>query len=178
MFGRSENVIRITQPLPGSAALSYLNAIGWPGDRRQVVELLETIGRWTTHVGLSLNLGSACEPYLGLEFLNWTKPASSRAIWRACLEWLTRQGLCTADKSVALMDWPRLVHSRATHWSGLLRGKSGEGSGVLRVLTCNLSHVKLVCRPGKPLEAKAYIDVGHSVWKFESEAVRPPELRR
>ncbi|MGH6922653.1 MAG: hypothetical protein ACRED5_02690 [Propylenella sp.] len=177
MFSRSENVIRITQPLLGSAALSYLDAIAWPGDRRQVVGLLETIGRWTTHVGLSLNLESACGPYLGLEILNWTKPASDRATWRACLEWLTRQGLCTADKSVALMNWPRLVHSRSPHWSGLLRGKPAEGGdGVLRVLTCNLSHVKLVCRPGEPLEAKAYIDVGHSVWKFESEAVRPLEV--
>lgn len=157
--------LRVTQPLSVAAALPYLEAIGWPGDRDRLAGLLEIARRWTSHVGLSLNVGAAVEPYLGLEVLNWTKPAGGRAAWEACLDWLIGQGLCTPAKRAALLGWPGLLHSRSAGWRGPGTG-AGTGEAVLQTLACNLSHVKLVCPPEAPLEAKAYVDARIGAWGF------------
>lgn len=170
MLGRSTSAIRLTQPLETTEVPRYLDAIGWAGDRERVASLLESIRRWTTHVGLSLNIGATAESYLGLEFLNWTKPASNRRTWKSCLDSLTEWELCTVEKREALLNWPHLIHSRLPQWCGEPRDDDATGEHVLETLACDLSHLKLVCRAGLPLEAKAYIDVRHNQWQWRAPA--------
>ncbi|MCA9051325.1 MAG: hypothetical protein KDA89_21455 [Planctomycetaceae bacterium] len=168
MFGRSTDALRLTQRLTISETLPYLDSISWTGNRRQVARLLEIISGWTTHIALSLNVGAVVEPYLGLELLNWTKPAAPHSVWQNCLQTLTGRGLCTPEKHDALLHWrgiSRLEHSPS---SAAFADGDQRDPDMLHLHVRNLSHLKLICRPHSGLEAKVYLNVRRAVRRWSS----------
>jgi hypothetical protein len=161
MAVRGSDALRWTLPLPLESALPFLIEIGWPGDIHQTEHLLTAACAWTTHVGLSLNVGEQIGPYLGLEFLNWTKPLASPAAWRECLETLVRWNLCLPEKARALLDYPGIRHERGDQWSPSLRTSDDYQEQVVRFLRRGLLHIKLTLSSSASPTAKAYLEVVH-----------------
>lgn len=167
MAARGTGALRWTLPLPITEAGDFLAVVGWDGDRGRLRELLRTIAEWTSDVGLSLNLTDRVEPYLGLELLNWTRPAADLATWRRVLATLTDRGLCTGEKGRALLEVPGISHEHGDSWPESLRTSDEYRDVAVRQFTRTLSHIKLVLSPGAPLRAKAYLMIRHGWLSLE-----------
>lgn len=106
---------------------------------------------------LSHDLGSEVLPRLGLEGSFADSGALPRGSkWRALLERLVDAGLCTAEKRDAVLAWVGYDSSSSVPglWPEAFRGMGG-------FMIRSLSHVKIVCHPEKPPEAKVYLLFGH-----------------
>jgi hypothetical protein len=175
LTAREATALRWTLPLPLTEVRGFLDEVGWPGDLPRVIRILDAAGAWTTHVGLSLNIGEQVEPYLGLEFLNWTKPPSGTAAWRACLETLIRWNYCTVDKAHALLRYPGISHEREEHWPPCLSTSPAYRERMVRMLSRNLLHIKIALPATAPPHAKAYLAARHG-W-IQRQAARPQGVR-
>ncbi|MBW7885000.1 MAG: hypothetical protein H3C34_20665 [Caldilineaceae bacterium] len=158
LLARQNPAVRVTQLIAIPDAVAYLRRIGWPGELARVRDLLDPVSMWTTHVGLSLNIGAEVQPYLGLEMLNWTLPPAPRASWRSCLNTLVARGLCTPAKQDALLAYPGLAPVPPPDGYG----EEPAGNAVY-TMARNLLHIKLALLADHEIEAKAYLDV-HQGW--------------
>jgi hypothetical protein len=173
MTARGGDDLRWTLPLPLDDAVPFLEAVGWEGEVERVRPVLDAAREWTTHTGLSLDVGDGVGPYLGLEFMNWGCPLPGAAVWKACLGTLTAWGACRADKAAALLAYPGISHERGEGWpEGLATGAEHRDNSI-RALTRTLLHVKIVLPPGEPLHAKAYLAAKHR-WIDRPGPLRAP----
>jgi hypothetical protein len=121
---------------------SYLAAIGWRGDSGRLQKMFPYLNRLTHSVAIDLDLVGEVLPRLGIECL----PVEKRlpefdSRWKALLDNLVADGLCTNAQEEGLLAWPG-CNQRRLIWSSLfVRG---------------LNHVKLVLEPDGKLKAKAY----------------------
>jgi hypothetical protein len=172
--------LRWTLPLPIREALPFLRDVEWEGDAARVTRVLDAAAEWTTHVGLSLDVGEGVEPRLGLEMLNWTKPPSPPSAWRACLRTLVERGLCLPEKARDLLHYPGIAHERGDRWPDTITTSPDYRERVVRTLTRSLLHVKVTVPPDGPLTAKAYLAARHGWIERPSLRVREtaPETSR
>ena len=81
--------------------------------------------------------------------------------WRPRLDDLVVADLCTPEKRDALLSWPGYTEPGQGPWPATLLAESLLGSPTdFSVLGRRLDHIKLVCEPGRPIEAKAYLGFG------------------
>lgn len=144
MLARPEPVVRLY--LTGLAAATLPNALrdaGWPGDAGELAALLEVAGGGAApriqvaHV----DAHEGMLPGVGVEYALRTRGPAEAAF----LDRLVELGFCAAAKRRALDEWP------------------GRSVQVLRHelwasrVTRRVNHVKLLCAPGRPSEAKGYL---------------------
>lgn len=77
--------------------------------------------------------------------------------WAELFGRLTERGLCSPEKKEAALAWPGFE----TFWSAPAAWPI-EAVGAKGVCVRGLSHVKVVCQPDRPPEAKAYLSFGYS----------------
>lgn len=140
LVSRSQDALRLVLTLPGEALPDYLGRVGWPGAPARVRELVTALATFSSHPLVHLDVADAVLPTLGLGFFH---PAGD-ARWRLLLEALVSLGACTPGKRDALLRWPGETEL-------LLPGHRWP-SRMRRTL-----EVKVIHRPGEPLEAKAYL---------------------
>jgi hypothetical protein len=130
---------------------AYLESVEAPVSRADVVRAARPFtGAERTH--LSLDLGpDRIRPRIGIEGSFARQPAREPR-WRQLLARLAHHGLCTTAQREALLAWPGwdsfwtapALWPRETAWTGAF---------CVRYL----SHLKVICRPGRPLQSKAYL---------------------
>ncbi|NEQ07044.1 MAG: hypothetical protein F6K37_14185 [Moorea sp. SIO4E2] len=148
--------------------LDYLSTIGWSGSGQQLQQLEKAIADFSGLVdSLCLHIDIGCKsiyPRVGLELLYdhllpWKRQPNREPRWYQLFDRLVEQGVCIPRKRDALLAW-----------SGFTRLESAVNPGVL---LRGLQHIKLVCTPDAPLEAKAYFGAG-----FNPLSVRPTQEQK
>ena len=139
---------------------------------RKVVEVVEKAGAGMTASRVAeatALLGETDRPHLSFDLLpDGISPrvgleGSFRGLprreprWGALFDRLEAAGLCCPTKRRALFAWPG--YSTARTAPALWPRQDGRPLPGFHVRS--LSHVKLVCRPDRPLEAKGYLLMEH-----------------
>jgi hypothetical protein len=137
---RGRDAIRLVVSVPRDEVLEYLDRIEWPGSKEEIGELVAAMFTSARRVALHLDVTTGVEPILGLELFH--PPGDPR--WEPLMDELVRRGACTSDKRDALLQWPKSARVCPPHH----RWPSQIETTIL---------VKLVSKPGEPLEAKAYL---------------------
>jgi hypothetical protein len=106
-------------------------------------------------VHLSLDLGREVLPRVGVEG-SYSRLPPREPRWAELFERLVDRGLCRPDRRDAALAW----HGSESFWTAPAAW-SVEAFGAGGFCFRKLSHVKVVCRPGRELEAKAYLLFGH-----------------
>ncbi|HZI06061.1 MAG TPA: hypothetical protein VEZ71_18670 [Archangium sp.] len=137
---RGQDAVRLVLTFPAAEIPGYLERIGWPGPRDELAALLDAACIGFDTVGFSLDIGERVQPVFGMECY-WFG-ADPRFL--PLFELLIQRGACTPEKRDAAMAWPGRERR-------VLPGDQWP-STLDRML-----QLKLVYRPGTPLEAKAYL---------------------
>jgi hypothetical protein len=116
-------------------------------------------------VSLNIDVGETVGRKIGFEcYFDGNRQPRREPRWNTFLDSLVRSGLCTADKREALLAYPGYADEDAdgVPWPTALRRASQLlGRRSLSTLVRSPHHIKIVYRPGEPLEAKAYLAGNH-----------------
>lgn len=136
--------------IPKMRILEYLGRIGWKGEQAAVQEAINLLDS-AEGIELYVDVGMEILPRVGLECRLDPPHNSDQSYlrWEGLLNTLVEKSLCTAPKRDGLLAW-----------SGMNRGRL-PGEEQVRMLWRLLSHIKLVCAPGRPIEAKGYMTLLH-----------------
>jgi hypothetical protein len=118
------------------------------------VEEVSMIFQGVERLHLSFDVTDTILPRVGIEG-SYPRQPSREPRWEAFFERLVRRGLCSPEKRDALLAWP----GSDTFWTAPERwpvAKIGPRGFCVRAL----SHLKVVCRPDREPEAKAYLVFG------------------
>ncbi|HEY0510330.1 MAG TPA: hypothetical protein VGH73_00400 [Thermoanaerobaculia bacterium] len=117
------------------------------GPLAAVLPLFEGVER----LHLSLDIGERISPRVGVEG-SFRRLPHREPRWRQLFDLLVARGLCSPEKRDAVFVWP----GHDSFWTA----PEAWPAGAARLnLFCvrSLSHVKLVCSPGREPEAKVYL---------------------
>jgi hypothetical protein len=141
LTARGSDRVRLAICVPRMELGAYLERLGWPGPRARIEELAEHWLAPVHSVDLSLDVGEDLGPTVGFGL---ALPDAPRGTWAGgVLQRLVDAGLCTPAKRDAVLAWPGTERA-------VLEGHQWPSK------LCRTIGVKLVCRPGEPLEAKTY----------------------
>jgi hypothetical protein len=152
MFSRNIQAARLCVfDLPEDGVFSYLDEVGWKGDRDQLADYLDAFRPYSDFVGLHLDIGETIYPHIGIEpnFVAscWARQPHMEPRWQGLFEQLSTHGLLIPEKRDALLSWT---------------GHQSISLGDEQVLLLRgLSHVKVVVRPGAQAVGKAYFGIAH-----------------
>lgn len=140
MLSREPAFVRVClSRLTAEMIWSYLEAVGWSGERSRLAPLLDDLSPFTGSFALDLDLlEGKIGPRIGLEC--GLQKGSTTAEWSPFLDYLVAQGLCLPGKRDGLLHY--LV--------------SDDDAGPVER---GLHHIKVVLESGVPTEAKAYLSV-------------------
>jgi hypothetical protein len=163
MPSRSEAEVRVHASLPTMSAGGYLASLGWSGSADEIARICRRYG--TTTYGavkdmteVQFDVTTSLDPRVGVEFSSRLLSSQERAgEWEWLLDHLVEDGLCSKGKRDAVLGWPRSFQEKLTPTSWLC------------TFVQDLSHVKIVVQPGKPLEAKVYLTVTPHFSLFKEE---------
>jgi hypothetical protein len=132
--------------------LDYLGTVAPDADPRvaEVAPLFSGVER----VHLSFDIASTVLPRIGIEG-SFSKLPACEPRWAELLDRLVVHGLCPPGKRDALLSWT----GSDTFWTAP-QAWPVDTAGVQGFCVRSLSHVKVVCNPGRELEAKAYLMFG------------------
>lgn len=152
--------------------LRYLHTIGRPDDDGALSGLLDEFAPLVDAVDLDIDIGEHVGPKVGLE-LRYEPRDVPLARLGALFARLVALGVCSQAQQEALSAYPGTLvptGACAAQWPPPLvemsRLLGGRAAGVLRRA---VHHVKLVHEPGRPISAKAYLEV-HLDWLVRSGA--------
>lgn len=162
--------------LPNDGIAPLLDAVGWPGDARDIANFAAGLGRHCDRIALSLSFGEHVVGRIGLEcFVDHPTPLP---IWQRALDHFVDVGLCTPRKRAATLAWAGFsaVDRSRPDDSNLAKVTALFGDHVIAAFTRRINHLKLSYTPGGKLDLKAYFDFGHVI-KTRAAAVRDAETR-
>jgi hypothetical protein len=182
MLSRGAGAVRLCIRLRSvERIVEYLARVGWPGDEAGLRGVLDPLSRSVDRVLLDIDVGETVGAKIGLEcYFDGNRQPGREPRWGSFLNSLVHQGLCTPDKREALLAYAGYFDQNApgVPWpEALLRTSQLLGGRSLSTFVRSLHHVKMVYRPGEPLEAKAYL-AGNHHWHTPasgSSSVRPQE---
>ncbi|WP_438030145.1 hypothetical protein [Sorangium sp. So ce233] len=105
MLSRQDIPRKLNAVLPSEQLVSWLDAIGWPGDLELPARLLARFALGQRLAKVDVALGASIGPRLGLELCFPGHPASDPR-WLDLLDRLVADGLCTSAQGRALTAWP------------------------------------------------------------------------
>ncbi|HVR62339.1 MAG TPA: hypothetical protein VMU50_10595 [Polyangia bacterium] len=147
MLPRGQVAMRLFVALPSSGLGGYLTALGWTDAeaRRQLAALLQSVLAPCRYLSLQIDAGDGDRvgPRIGVEVS--PSVTADGDTWPAVAERLRRAGLGAPSRLAALGRWPGIGPPRAI------------GGRWPSQLVRQLSHVKLVLEPARPIEAKVYL---------------------
>jgi hypothetical protein len=173
MFPRGTSALRLClsgASLPGW--LTYLERIGWPGRIGEVEALLGRLPELADQISLDIDVGESLGEKVGFEFAPHAPLGAIQPRWEALLGHLVELGLGLPGKREAALAWVGHTQqrSRPEDWPEGLRRASRELNGRgLSLFLRRLSHLKVVHQPGRPLDAKVYLETLHR-WLHYSDA--------
>jgi hypothetical protein len=141
--------------------LAYLGRVA-PDVLPQVTEIAPTFEHVERlHLSFDLSRGGEILPRIGLEG-SFPRLPRREPRWRELFARLEERGLCDPAKREAALAWP----GYDSFWTAPERWPAGAQGFCVRTL----SHVKVVCQPGREPEAKVYLAFGPG----EGKGLRTP----
>jgi hypothetical protein len=142
---------------------SYLKSIECLECTEEIDSILNEIAGFTDRSAINISVKDSVCPKIGIECYidDHTKHSPK---WRAFLEFLVRQKLCTAKEMNALINWVGYSEEKSCSdiWPDDIRlGASFLYPTFRSTIVRTLHHIKIVYEPGKPLSAKAYLWFAH-----------------
>jgi hypothetical protein len=116
----------------------------------EVIPLFEGVER----LHLSLDVTSEISPRIGIEG-SYPRQPQREPRWEDLFARLVEKRLCSPGKRDAALAWP----GYDTFWTASGRWPVAE-AGIRGFCVRTLSHLKVVCRPGREPEAKVYLTFG------------------
>ena len=165
MLARGVETVRLCLRLRSpERTVEYLRQVGWTGCDADLRGLLE-LARSADYTWLDLDVGETVHHKIGLEcYFERHRQPSQEPRWATFLDTLVSRGLCTEVQRDALLAYPGYTDQNAPNvpWPVALRRASQllDGRSVSTFVR-TLHHVKIVSRPGEPVEAKAYLAATH-----------------
>ena len=147
--------------------LPFLQRVGWRGDEDHARAVLAPLRRMVDTVALNVDVSAAVHDKLGFEcYFHKNRQPAREPRWKAFLDFLVREDLCTTRKRDARLAYPGHVEEDgAASWpEALSRVSALLGPRYVSAFARTLHHVKVVYEPGRPLEAKAYL-AGNHLWR-------------
>jgi hypothetical protein len=138
--------------LEPAGILSYLQSMS--PEMAPAVTKAAPIFEGVERLHLSFDVTDTILPRIGIEG-SFPRQPSREPRWQAVFERLVQSGICSPGKREAVLAWP----GYDTFWTapeGWPVADLGPRGACLRTL----SHLKVVCRPDRELEAKAYLTFG------------------
>jgi hypothetical protein len=140
--------------LADEAILSYLTSIRWPGStaalRRELAALSAAHGASPGIIDVDVEPTGDIGPVLGLEYL-FRRDTQTRGVLAelGLVDVLVARGMCTRERRDALVAFPRSRYATMPHelWESVLHHR--------------VNHIKVTFARDEPLEAKAYLALGH-----------------
>jgi hypothetical protein len=173
MLGRQTDAVRVcVAGLPADEVLPYLERIGWTGSVTQLQTICGRLAGFTNTVALALDVDASVQPRIGIEYNLEVSRSLHDSVprWRPFLDRLVEDGLCARHKRDPLLACIGFDHERTdpASWPADRRAESDRyGPNVLSVLLRRLAHIKVVFEPGRPAEAKAYLELTHDWLSFD-----------
>ena len=154
MGARTSPAVRLcVKGLDARTTPRWLAAMGWPGDRERLRDVLARVGPLCGDVALDVDvLPDRAGPKLGIELYGAERMLSVDT-WQPLHDMLLAQGLALADKVAALADYP--WYQRFGQY-GAWNRTPPIGHPVI---SANLHHLKLVFVEDAVIEAKVYLGV-------------------
>jgi hypothetical protein len=173
MFPRGTATVRLC--LTGASLpqwLAYLERIGCSSPTAEMQAALGDLPELADRLALDIDVGPSVGPKVGFELFIDAPLGQTRPRWEKLLGRLVERGLCLPAKRDAALAW--VGHTTQRHhpeaWPESLRRASHELNGRgLSLFLRRLSHLKVVHQPGRPLEAKVYLESLHR-WLFHDDA--------
>lgn len=135
--------------IPPGGIAPFLRQVGYSHDLSGLEPVIAGLAP-LCNIHFNLDLGAVIGPRVGLELTQDRRQIRALAEKDArLLDWLGRNGLCDSAQQAALLDYPGISETPFS---------AGDASGRT-VLVRDHSHIKIVYQPGRPLEAKAYLQV-------------------
>lgn len=164
MLARATDAVRIcVRDISTDQIPEYLTCIGWQGSMSDLNKLIVKLGEFVDRVDLDLDVGSAILPKIGLEcYLDQLPEFEPR--WQLFLDELVKDGICIPEKRDALLSYEGISDEKSASalWPPYLLEMSKDmESRVGSIIYRLINHIKIVYQPSFPLEAKAYLAVGH-----------------
>jgi hypothetical protein len=141
---RSASLRLVLRRLGMAQIVSFLRAIGWPGQPEALVALVSPAAEHADHLWLHVDVASGVQPRLGVEYHLAGPLRETRSGWSRLLDRLVESGLCLPAKRDALLQWP---------------GYSSETLDEPCLLERRINHVKVAYEPEGPREAKVYLSL-------------------
>lgn len=116
---------------------------------REITPLFEEVER--LHLSFDLSPEGEILPRIGIEG-SFPRLPRREPRWRELFDRLEERGLCDPDKGKAALAWP----GYDSFWTAPERWPVGALGFCVRTL----SHIKVVCQPGREPEAKVYLAFG------------------
>lgn len=140
---RGTSDLRVLAVVPAESTPAWLEAIGWPGPREGLQQLLALLAGHFPRLSVQLDLGEVVRPTLALEFPLTTRPDRDPR-WRQFIDALVDLGLCDPDKGRASLDWigDETVDLPEADWLVQIQRRLD---------------IKVILGPDGRLEAKAYL---------------------
>jgi cyclopropane fatty-acyl-phospholipid synthase-like methyltransferase len=163
MLGRPTAALRVNvKRLAPAQVAPYIQQLG----RHETASSLHC---WMTElyplvdrITVCLDISAEVLPAVGLECILRDQPQHEPR-WRTLLDRLVEEGICLPEKRDASLIWPgATTPPDASHWPELLvRDSLLQPQDCFSSFQRRLSHIKLVCHPWHPPEAKAYLRFEH-----------------
>jgi hypothetical protein len=166
MLARKSDLVRICiRNISSEQIIEYLTQLNWPGSISDLKTILAQLSSLVERIDLDLDVGEVILPKIGLECYLSRQPKLEPR-WQLLLDYLVETGLCIPGKRDALDAYPGYIREKTNRelWpTHLLKLSNFLGPQYERVFFRGLNHIKIVYQPDKPVEAKAYLSVSHSL---------------
>lgn len=155
--GRSARQLRVAiAQIPAPKLPRFLSEIEWPGDYAVVDDLIRQIAPDINALSIDLDVGDGVFPQIGLEFTNPNR--FQRQWWQDMLDRLVEAGFCLPARRNALLAWQGYTNETANPdvWPNDLSQTTHLVPPIYCLIVRFINHLKVVYKPGQPIEAKAY----------------------
>ena len=164
MLSRQSEALRVNvKGLASNQISAYLARAGWQGPTDELETVATQLFEFVDSITVCLDVGATIDPKIGLECILDRQP-DREPRWSAFLNDLVRRGLCAPDKRDGLLAWPGHTDptSNPHPWPNHLITESLlHPPDQFSIFERRLSHIKIVYRPQRPLEAKGYLWFNH-----------------
>ncbi len=164
MLSRSRPAAKVNvHGLSPEELADYLSASGWSGDTKALGATVSRITPWADELDVALDLSAiGIGAPIGLECYLRRGPAEEPR-WNSLFDYLAANGLCTPEKTRALIEWPGIdwEETSASWPASLAVADRYMNSVALSYFYRRISHIKVTFESGRLQQAKAYLMFGH-----------------
>ena len=185
MLSRSTSGIRlVVKRIKPKQIVSYLKAIGFAYDTKEIALLIEELEKMVTRIVLSFDVtDDGIGPKIGVECGFNPKHHDQyqpEPRWSEFLDYLVKKELCLPEKRDALLSFlPNTEDDENSNeqWQEpLVISTKITGNEFTNVLVRQMGHIKIVYKPNHPLEAKAYF--GARLFGITRDSAQQPSVMR